>query len=152
LSLFEAIDVVFACDLEGATDKTGKDVDELRMAVQTYFEQLDEETRRKSLALYARKFLADEAINSGYGLEDVMKFINWVEKIFRNNDLYKSNSCTIDVGVAIDILNHFQHRGHSGWYLRGNPPSFSVVQGQDYYESFTPYEAIAIAEKYLLGR
>ena len=44
---------------------------------------------------------------------------------------------------AVKILNDRKHHAHSGWYaLR------ELVRGEDQYEGFEHFEAIAIAEKY----
>lgn len=45
---------------------------------------------------------------------------------------------------AVAILNERRHGGHSNWYVAD--PSF--VRGEDQYECFSGFEAIAIAEKY----
>lgn len=44
---------------------------------------------------------------------------------------------------AVRILNEKRHHGHSKWYVSGE-----FVCGDDQYEFFTHFEAIAIAEKY----
>jgi hypothetical protein len=46
---------------------------------------------------------------------------------------------------AVEVLNRFQHRGHAKWHASPN----RFVRGDDYYEAFELFEAVAIAEKYL---
>ena len=57
---------------------------------------------------------------------------------------------------ATAVLNDRCHHGHSGWYLSGGFNQVDgkqrddrVVYGIDQYEIFEPFEAIAIAEKYV---
>jgi hypothetical protein len=58
----------------------------------------------------------------------------------------KDESVTLEEAVA--ILNARKHRGHSSWYVSGSVSSDAMVFGKDQYETFEPFEAIAIAEKY----
>jgi hypothetical protein len=51
---------------------------------------------------------------------------------------------------AVEILNDRRHHGHSGWYIcPGAREDHSLVLGKDQYEGFNPFEAVAIAEKYI---
>lgn len=45
---------------------------------------------------------------------------------------------------ATEILNRFKHHDHSGWYVLGDGDNADVC-GEDRYEFFTPFEAVAIA-------
>lgn len=53
------------------------------------------------------------------------------------------------IADAVAVLNRKRHRYGSGqsvdeWYFDG-----SYVRGPDYYDAFSPFEAIAIAARYL---
>ena len=74
--LMDAIDALVSYD-QGAQDAGVFDL-ELRNAVVSHLKQLDSELLRKVLAEYARRFLTDEAIRAGYGLDDVCKFVEWL--------------------------------------------------------------------------
>lgn len=50
---------------------------------------------------------------------------------------------------AVEVLNRHRHRGHAGWYIGGTEDT-AIVYGEDNYETFTPFEAAAIAERYLV--
>jgi hypothetical protein len=43
---------------------------------------------------------------------------------------------------AVDVLNAVRHRGHAGWYLLGESTT-SMVYGEDQYEVFYRFEAVA---------
>ncbi len=49
---------------------------------------------------------------------------------------------------AVEVLNLRRHHGHSGWYVSGEGKD-QVVFGEDQYEVFSPFETLAIAERYL---
>lgn len=51
---------------------------------------------------------------------------------------------------AVKVLNRYWHRGHVGWYLWGES-AMAMVRGEDRYEVFGPFEAIAIAGAYEPG-
>lgn len=76
--LLDAIDALLAFD-GGALDSGTSDPD-LRAAVLSHLRQMDVAPRQKLLAQYARRFLTDEAIREGYGLNDVAKFIEWLSE------------------------------------------------------------------------
>ena len=76
--LLDAIDALVSYD-QGARDAGTHDAD-LRQAVVSYLRQLDDQTRREVLAKYARRFLTDEAIRAGYGLNDVANFVEWLSE------------------------------------------------------------------------
>jgi hypothetical protein len=78
-TVFDAIDALMAHD-HGATDSGVAD-DGLRAAVFEYIASLDGPGKRRLLATYARRFLTDEAIAQGYGLDDVAGFIEWVSEV-----------------------------------------------------------------------
>jgi hypothetical protein len=49
---------------------------------------------------------------------------------------------------AVSILNEHRHRGHANWYVAHSSEDIAV-RGEDQYEVFSEFEAIAIAEKYV---
>lgn len=51
---------------------------------------------------------------------------------------------------AVVILNERKHDDCGRWYLSSAHPGHMTVRG-GFYDSFTPFEAIAIAEKYAGG-
>lgn len=55
---------------------------------------------------------------------------------------------TVTLDEAVKILNDRLHHGHSRWYTCGITADDLLVRGEDQYDFFTPFEAIAIAEKY----
>lgn len=70
---------IFAYDL-GCTD-SGVNCDLLRNQLKGTLENMDENTLRITLSKYIRdSFLTDEAISQGYGIEDVKKFIEWLDE------------------------------------------------------------------------
>src|SRR4051812_48895938 len=78
-SLFDAIDAIKAHD-GGAFDSGVKD-EELRHEVRAYLGGLPAEQRRLLLSKYARRFLTDESLSLGYGLDDVLAFIQWINEL-----------------------------------------------------------------------
>lgn len=72
----EAIDALKAFD-SGAFDSGVSDAG-LRIALVQFFRSLPSETRRAMLARYARRLLTEEAIESGYGLDDIRCLIEWL--------------------------------------------------------------------------
>jgi hypothetical protein len=58
-----------------------------------------------------------------------------------------ATSVTTTLEDAVKILNERRHHGHSNWYVCGQGDD-ALVRGEDQYEVFEPFEAIAIAEKY----
>jgi hypothetical protein len=52
---------------------------------------------------------------------------------------------------ATNILNTHRHRGHAEWYVSPDSAGNCIVLGKYQYEVFEPFEAIAIAEKYVFG-
>ena len=77
--LMDAIDALFSYD-QGARDAGVFDL-ELRKAVVSHLKELDADLLRKILAEYARRFLTDEAVLTGYGLDDVCKFVDWLSEL-----------------------------------------------------------------------
>jgi phosphoglycolate phosphatase-like HAD superfamily hydrolase len=57
----------------------------------------------------------------------------------------------ISLPAAVDTLNRERHRGHRRWSISGEGDD-RVVHGADRYDTLTPFEAVAIAEKYLTAR
>ncbi|APW62031.1 hypothetical protein BSF38_03563 [Paludisphaera borealis] len=55
------------------------------------------------------------------------------------------------LGMAVQVLNQRRHHGHSDWYVSGDgdDDAKALVLGRDRYEFFEPFEALAIAEKYM---
>ena len=78
-NLMDAVDSVLAFD-RGAFDSASSGAD-LRQAVLSYLRQLDDEARRNVLAQYCRRFLTDEAIRAGYGVNDIINFVEWLSEI-----------------------------------------------------------------------
>lgn len=56
---------------------------------------------------------------------------------------FKDANVTLEEAAA--ILNAHRHHGHSKWRIAGS----EFVYGQDRYECFEPFEAIAIAKAYV---
>jgi hypothetical protein len=54
----------------------------------------------------------------------------------------------MELGEAVRILNDRRHRGCDGWYVDGDGSGEQHVRGEDEYDCFEPFEAVAIAEKY----
>lgn len=55
---------------------------------------------------------------------------------------------------AVKILNTHEHRGGTEWAVFGaqvTGPKAARVVGNQMEDNFTPFEAIAIAEKYMRG-
>jgi hypothetical protein len=77
--LFDAIDALMAYD-GGATD-SGVSDEELRKAVREYLKSLSDDKRRRTLAKYARCLLSDTALADGYGVDDVVRFAEWLEEM-----------------------------------------------------------------------
>lgn len=77
-TLFDALDALLAFD-GGATDSGVSDED-MRAAVKAYLGGLDPDARRKTLAVFARRYIDDRAIEGGYGVEDVVRFAEWLEE------------------------------------------------------------------------
>lgn len=58
---------------------------------------------------------------------------------------------TMTLDRAIEILNERKHRGHSEWerdQITGDPESLCVTGPDPHSDLLTPFEAVAIAEKY----
>lgn len=51
--------------------------------------------------------------------------------------------------TAVKILNERQHRSYSQWYISSYDDGTQFVCTNDPSDSFYPFEAIAIAEKYI---
>lgn len=77
--VYIALSEIFAYDL-GCTD-SGNTCDLLRDKLKITLESMDENTLRIILSMHIRNyFLTDEAISNGYGIEDVKKFIEWLDE------------------------------------------------------------------------
>ena len=77
--LGNALDGLLAYDL-GATD-SGIHDEALRSRVQAQLHALDDETFRLVLSRYVReRLLSEDALASGYGIEDVREFIAWLSE------------------------------------------------------------------------
>lgn len=77
--VYIALGGIFAYDL-GCTD-SGNNYDLLRNQLKVTLENMDENTLRTTLSNYVRDyFLTDEAISQGYGIEDVKRFIEWLDE------------------------------------------------------------------------
>jgi hypothetical protein len=75
----EAIDGLIAYD-HGCTD-SGIHDDDLKQAVKDYLRALPHQAAEATLAAHVRDhYLSSEAIQQGYGLEDVKQFINWMSQ------------------------------------------------------------------------
>ena len=74
--LYEAIQALMAYDL-GATDSGVKD-DRLKEAIKKFFASLSDHDFRVIVSKYARDYLTDEMLASGYGLEDILEFVKWL--------------------------------------------------------------------------
>lgn len=77
--LMEAIDALVAYHM-GAWD-SGVNDETMVEAVRSYLADLEPAERRKTCALYARKYLTDGAIDEGHGLGDVVEFVEWLSSI-----------------------------------------------------------------------
>lgn len=82
--LFEAIDGLMAYDT-GATD-SGIHDESLRQKVVKTLEEMTKDERRRCLAEFARNYLSDEAIDEGYGIEDVRELCDWVDDLLCGGD------------------------------------------------------------------
>ena len=77
--LTENLDKLYAYDT-GCTDSGIKN-EGLRNTMINCIKNLPEDEFRIFITLYVRdKFLTSEAIKEGYGLEDVKKFIEWLDE------------------------------------------------------------------------
>ncbi|MCU5414772.1 MULTISPECIES: hypothetical protein [Bacillus] len=77
--LFGILDGLYAFDT-GSTDSGIKD-EFLRMKVIEYLESLDQEEFRIIMSNFIRDyFVSHEAIKKGYGIEDVVSFVKWLDK------------------------------------------------------------------------
>jgi hypothetical protein len=77
VSLFEAMDALMAYDL-GAWD-SGDGDENTREVVKAYLARLEDDRLRRACAVFARRYLTDEAIAEGYGINDVGEFAEWVD-------------------------------------------------------------------------
>lgn len=76
--LFQSMDSLMAYDL-GATDSGIKDED-LRKRVMKHIDNLSEEEFRIVMSEYiCSYFVNEEAVKNGYGIEDVVNFIRWLD-------------------------------------------------------------------------
>lgn len=76
--LRRAIDALLAYDT-GATD-SGVSDPALKQAVRDYLKSLPEDQLRVKLGRYARTLLTNEALSLGYGLADVLEFVEWLRE------------------------------------------------------------------------
>ena len=56
---------------------------------------------------------------------------------------------SVTLAEAATVLNEHKHRGHSRWHVYGNTPRGTYLVGEDRFDCLEPFEALAIAEKYL---
>ncbi|MBV9413976.1 MAG: hypothetical protein JO363_03275 [Solirubrobacterales bacterium] len=80
-TLFDAIDALKAHD-HGATD-SGVSHPRLKAAVRDYLRSLDDAAFRAEVARVARRYLTDEAVARGYGIEDVVVLHDWLTEMIR---------------------------------------------------------------------
>ena len=78
-NLLDAIDGLFAYD-SGAHD-SGISDQKLKHEVVSHLTGLTGGTRRALVARYARRFLTEEGIAAGYGIEDVCSFAQWLAEV-----------------------------------------------------------------------
>ena len=79
MSLFDAIDALKAYD--GGAYDSGIGDESLRRAVKDYLGALSRESCRRLMARFARRYLEEESLNVGYGLDDVESFIAWLREM-----------------------------------------------------------------------
>ncbi len=78
-TLFDAIDALMAHDCS-ATDSGIHDPN-LKAAVRSHLNGLDDNERRKTLDRFAAQYFTDEAIEGGYGIGAVKELIDWLEAV-----------------------------------------------------------------------
>lgn len=77
--LFDSLDGLFAYDT-GCTD-SGIHDEALRQEVIGYLRSLSESDLRIKLSTFVRDYyLSDKALEQGYGIEDVAKFLQWLSE------------------------------------------------------------------------
>ena len=75
----ENLQALYAYDT-GCTD-SGIKSDELRNQIKKELENMDEDDLRIILSKHIRDYyLIDEALDNGYGIEDVKEFIHWLDE------------------------------------------------------------------------
>lgn len=75
--LFDSLNGLYAYDTCGPD--FGIHDEELRQDVINYIRSLDEKELRITLTEYIRKYyVCEEAVEEGYGIEDVRAFITWL--------------------------------------------------------------------------
>lgn len=77
MTLEDALDALMAYD-HGATD-SGVSDPRLKRKTLELLRSLGDGERRRALAVFARRYLTDEAIGRGCGLEDVRRAIDWLD-------------------------------------------------------------------------
>jgi hypothetical protein len=82
--LYDALDGLCAYDT-GATDSGIKD-DNLRSEVKGYLKGLDKDQFRMVISSFIREsFLTETRLQQGYGIKDVVAFIEWLDESMNIN-------------------------------------------------------------------
>jgi len=79
--LFDALDAIWAYD-SGARDSGVAD-EGLRSAVKAHFDGLSVAGSRIAIGRYARRYLTDEGLAHGYGVRDIVDFLEWFGPFMR---------------------------------------------------------------------
>lgn len=80
--VFKSIDKLFAYDT-GASDSGVKD-ENLRTKIIKYINKLSDDEFRIFMSTYIReRFVSEDAIKNGYGIEDVKSFIEWLDEYMK---------------------------------------------------------------------
>lgn len=76
--IFSSIDGLFAYDT--GSKNSGIHDEQLRSEIISYLESLDDDSFRLTLSIFIREyFLSENQLNKGYGIEDVVLFIKWLD-------------------------------------------------------------------------
>jgi hypothetical protein len=73
--IMDLLDGFYAYD-HGATDSGIKD-DSLKKALFDHLKGLDDKEQDSILSHFCQRYLTDEAISAGYGIEDVLRICEW---------------------------------------------------------------------------
>ncbi|PEM55339.1 hypothetical protein [Bacillus wiedmannii] len=77
--IFESMEGLYAFDT-GSTD-SGINDELLRKQIVSYLETLDDNEFRILMSTFIREyFVSHEAIENGYGIEDLVQFIKWLDE------------------------------------------------------------------------
>ncbi len=80
-TLATAIDRLMGYDR--GSNASGSDSPSLKAAVRQRLEDMADDEHRRFCASYARAFLSESAIAQGHGIEDVVEFAGWLERLTR---------------------------------------------------------------------